>query len=76
MSTTVTLDEAQARLGELIERLAPGEEVVITQNNQPVARLVRSRPPRKPRQPGSGKGLLTILKEDDEHLEHFKEYMP
>jgi prevent-host-death family protein len=75
MSTTVTLEEAKARLDELIEHLAPGDEIVITREKQPVAKLVSSRPARKPRQPGSGKGMLTILSEE-EHLEDFKEYMP
>jgi antitoxin (DNA-binding transcriptional repressor) of toxin-antitoxin stability system len=43
---------------------------------QPVAKLVgQQRPVRKPRQPGSAKGKLTILAEDDEHLENFEEYM-
>jgi antitoxin (DNA-binding transcriptional repressor) of toxin-antitoxin stability system len=76
MSTTVTLEEAQVRLAELIEHLAPGDEIVITRAHQPVAKLVSSRPPRQPRQPGSGKGMLTIVSDDDEHLEDFKEYMP
>ena len=38
--STVTLEEAQARLPELIARLAPGEELIITRDAQPVARLV------------------------------------
>ena len=52
------------------------EEIVITREEQPVAKLVGSRPARKPRQPGSGKGMLTSVSDDDEHLEDFKEYMP
>ncbi len=28
------------------------------------------------RQPGSAKGILHVLSEDDEHLDDFKEYMP
>ena len=36
---TVTIEEAQSTLSELIHRLTPGEEVVITENDQPVARL-------------------------------------
>lgn len=32
--------------------------------------------PKKQRQPGSAKGILEILSEDDEHLEDFKAYMP
>ena len=74
---TVTIEEAQAKLRELIDELAPGEEVIITRNQQPVAKLVgQQRPMRKPRQPGSAKGKLVILTEDDAHLEDFKEYMP
>jgi prevent-host-death family protein len=73
---TVTLEDAQAHLKELIERLAPGEEVVITQNDQAVAKLVSSRPPRQPRQPGNCKVMLTIISDDDEHLKDFAEYMP
>jgi len=74
---TVTIEEAQAKLRELIDGLAPGEEVIITRNQQPVAKLVgQQRPMRKPRRPGSAKGKLVILTEDDTHLEDFKEYMP
>ena len=74
---TVTIEEAQAKLRELIDGLAPGEEVIITRNQQPVAKLVgQQQPMRKPRQPGSAKGKLVILTEDDAHLEDFKEYIP
>lgn len=38
--TSVSLLEAQAHLSELIHRLAPGGEVVVTENGQPVARIV------------------------------------
>jgi len=72
--TTVSIEEAQAKLPELIEHLAKGEELVITCNQQPIARLLaEGRPKRQPRKAGSAKGLLTILAEDDEHLEDFKE---
>jgi prevent-host-death family protein len=74
--STVTIEDAQAHLRELIEHLAPGAEVVITQNDQPVAKLVSSRPARKRRQPGNCKGMLTILSDDEEHLKDFAEYMP
>ena len=32
----VTIQEAQAKLPDLIHNLTPGEVVVITENNQPV----------------------------------------
>lgn len=75
----LTIQEAQAQLPELIHKLMPGHEVVITENNQPVAKLVGEpqtpkaglRPP-----PGLGKGCITIVADDDEHLKDFAEYMP
>jgi antitoxin (DNA-binding transcriptional repressor) of toxin-antitoxin stability system len=75
--STVTIEEAQVKLPEIIDKLAPGEELIITRNNQPVAKLVgQQRPVRKSRQPGSAKGKLIIHSDDDEHLEDFKDYMP
>jgi len=77
MSATITVEEAQATLIELIGRLSPGEEIVITQNQQPVAKLVGQRPSeRKPRVPGNCKGMITLAVEDDEHLRDFEEHMP
>ena len=41
-------------------------------------RLLLTKPPAPPkrRQPGSAKGLLKILQEDDEHLRDFAAHMP
>ena len=50
----VSLEDAKARLGEIIESLRGGEEVVITKDDRPVAKLIAEPPaPRRPRQPGS-----------------------
>ena len=38
--SSISLFEAQAKLFELIHRLAPGAEVVVTENGRPVARIV------------------------------------
>jgi antitoxin (DNA-binding transcriptional repressor) of toxin-antitoxin stability system len=76
MSATITVEEAQAHLKELIGNLAPGEELVITEGQRPVAKIVgQGVPARKPRQAGRAKGKLLILAEDDEHLKDFEEYM-
>jgi len=37
---TVTALEAKTRFGKLLERVARGEEIVITRHDKPVARLV------------------------------------
>ena len=74
---TITLEEAQANLPYLINKLAPGEEISIIQDHQPVAKLIGDRSSlRKPRVPGNCKGMITLLVEDEEHLQEFKEYMP
>lgn len=44
--TTVTAFEARTRFGELLDRVAKGEEVVITRHAKPVARLVPEGAPR------------------------------
>jgi antitoxin (DNA-binding transcriptional repressor) of toxin-antitoxin stability system len=77
MSTSITLEQAQATLKELISGLAAGEEVVITDNQQPVAKLVAMpEPKRKPRQPGTLRGTVLYMAPDfDAPLDDFKEYM-
>jgi prevent-host-death family protein len=76
--TSVTIDEAQVRLSELIHRLSPGEEVIITENEQPVARLVgpSEQSERKPRELGTLKGTVLYMAPDfDAPLDDFREYM-
>jgi prevent-host-death family protein len=79
MSTTITVDEAQAKLKELIRQMTPGDEVILTENQQPVARLVSepSRPPTAQRPgPGLCKGMITYIAPDfDAPLDDMKEYM-
>lgn len=72
---TISVDQAQSTLKELIRRASQGETVVITDDNRPVAEL-RSVAAAKPAPTfGSCKGMLTILAEDEEHLKDFAEYM-
>jgi prevent-host-death family protein len=75
--STVTIEEAQAQLAQLIEKLQPGEEMIITSHDQPVARLVaESKPKKQPRQLGTLKGTVLYIAPDfDAPLEDFKEYM-
>jgi antitoxin (DNA-binding transcriptional repressor) of toxin-antitoxin stability system len=72
---TATIEDVQARLPEILDKLAPGEEVVITRDGKPVAKLVADLPKGVPI-PGRGKGMLIIHADDDEHLKDFAEYMP
>jgi antitoxin (DNA-binding transcriptional repressor) of toxin-antitoxin stability system len=75
--TQISLEEAQCHLPDLIAALKPGEELQITKDERPIARLV-AEPARlrRPRVPGSAKGQMIILAEDEEHLDDFRDYMP
>jgi prevent-host-death family protein len=73
--STITLEEAQAKLPELIDKLAPGEDVIITRGNRAVAKLVSQREVTPQPVFGRGRGKLIVLSEDDEHLTDFEEYM-
>jgi antitoxin (DNA-binding transcriptional repressor) of toxin-antitoxin stability system len=71
---TVTLEGAQAHLSELILRLTPGEEVVIAQNGQPMARLVRTERSAWPCRAGTAADkILWIAPDFDEPLDDFEE---
>jgi antitoxin (DNA-binding transcriptional repressor) of toxin-antitoxin stability system len=73
---TVSIEEAQAKLPELIDRLAAGEQLVITRDQKPIARLLaEQRPQRQPRKAGSAAGVLTILADDDHDLQDFSEHV-
>lgn len=74
----VSIKEAEEKLSELIHTLKPGDEVIITEKNVPVARLVPavSQPQRHPRRPGTLRGTVLYMAPDfDAPLEDFKDYM-
>ncbi len=73
---TISIQEAQSRLSDLIHDLSPGDELVITENNQPVARLSRSEPKTQwPCKAGSADGKIWMAPDFDAPLDEFKEYM-
>jgi antitoxin (DNA-binding transcriptional repressor) of toxin-antitoxin stability system len=77
VQTTMAVEDIKVSLPELLDSLSPGDEVILTRNHRPVAKLVsEASRPRQPRKPGNCKGMITLLVEDDEHLEGFAEYMP
>jgi antitoxin (DNA-binding transcriptional repressor) of toxin-antitoxin stability system len=77
MTTTVTLEEAAANLAKLISGLGSGDEIIITKNQQVVAKLVAETTSKQPRPaPGFGKGSVLYMAPDfDAPMEEFKEYM-
>jgi prevent-host-death family protein len=79
MQLTITIDEAQAKLKELIQQLVPGDEVVITEDQQPVARLVsEQRKTERPQRPGPElfKDVIVYMAPDfDALLDDMQGYM-
>ncbi len=75
---TVTIQEAQSHLTEIIDRLSLGDEVVITRDARPVA-TIRAMPPtapRKQRQLGTLKGSVLFMAPDFDAIpEGFEEYV-
>lgn len=71
---TVQLEDAQAHLAELVEGVAKGNEVLISQNGRALAKLVAPGPiPGRP-QFGSARGKITFQPGWDEPCPGFEEY--
>src|SRR5438477_2915308 len=69
--SSVSLEEAQARLPQLLEQLQPGDEITITNHGQPLAQVKKAERTSWPckagsyRRPGSGWPLTSSA---DQHL--------
>jgi antitoxin (DNA-binding transcriptional repressor) of toxin-antitoxin stability system len=71
----VTVEKTKTlQLPDLIESVIKGEEIVFTQNDLPVARLVAVRQEKPHPQFGSAKGLFTMTEDFEQPLEDFDEY--
>ena len=74
---TIGIEEAQSNLRELIASLGPNDEVIITDHDRPVARLVHEQVAGVARpKPGLCEGMVTIVSDDEEHLNGFRGCMP
>ena len=58
--TKVSAFEAKTRFGELLERVAAGEEIVITRHDRPVARVIPEGLPRRDRVRDAVAGLRDL----------------
>jgi antitoxin (DNA-binding transcriptional repressor) of toxin-antitoxin stability system len=79
MQTTMAVEEMKVTLPDLLDTLTAGDEIILTRNQLPVAKLVseKPKPALKPRPgPGLGKDMITFIAPDfDAPLECMKEYM-
>jgi antitoxin (DNA-binding transcriptional repressor) of toxin-antitoxin stability system len=77
---TVTLEEVQEKLPQLLENAIPGEDIIVMRNNIAIARIHPTpaipETTKQPRQPGSAKDKLIYMAEDfDATPDDFAEYM-
>jgi antitoxin (DNA-binding transcriptional repressor) of toxin-antitoxin stability system len=74
--TTVTLEEAQKNLPELLTRLRPGEEMTISDGGRPLAQVRKAERSSWPCMAGSYKKAEFWMATDfDGPLDDFKDYM-
>ena len=76
--TSLSIQEVQARLPDLVHGLTFGDEVIIIENDLPVARLTAAvtQQHRLPRRLGTLRGTVLYMAADfDAPLEEFSEYM-
>ena len=70
--TQLDISQAKSDLSNLLDLAIKGEEIVITRDDQPVAKIS---PIKRPLKRGSAKGKVWMSDDFDEPLEDFKEYM-
>jgi len=72
--TTVTLQEAQVQLPQILERLRPGEEITIIDHGHPVALVTKAKRTSWPCKAGSyAKTAFWMAPDFDAALDDFKE---
>ena len=71
----IDLTHAQSQLPDLVRQAARGEDVILTEGGEPVAKIIPIARARGPRQFGSAKGLIHMADDFDAPLEDFEDYM-
>jgi prevent-host-death family protein len=65
---TVNIYEAKTRLSQLVDKAAAGEDVVVSRNGKPLARITRLEAPKRRIRFGLLKGKLEIPEDFDAPL--------
>ena len=76
--STVTIELAATQLNQLIDSLHPGDEIIITRNDMPVARLIGEHalaPSGKLKLSTMSGSVVSTAPDFDAPLDDFKEYM-
>lgn len=70
----IDVAEATIRFAELLRRVQAGEEVVVTEEDAPIARIVPAGAAAHKARFGAARGLLQVRDDFDEPLEDFAPY--
>jgi antitoxin (DNA-binding transcriptional repressor) of toxin-antitoxin stability system len=70
--TQLDIIQAKSNLSKLLDLAIKGEEIIITQDKQPVAKIS---PIERPLKRGSAKGKVWMSDNFDEPLDDFNKYM-
>ena len=73
--TKLDISQAKSNLSNLLDLAIKGEEIVITQDNKPIAKMSPIGSVLRPLKRGSAKGKVHMSDDFNEPLEDFKEYM-
>jgi prevent-host-death family protein len=76
--SVLTIEDAKAAFSDIIENLGPGDEILITRDGKPIARILgqAATPAQEARTLGTLQGTVLYMAPDfDAPLEEFKEYM-
>ena len=65
---TIDVSEVQSRLSEILSLLAEGTEIILTEDDKPVARLVPPGSPITPRTAGLHNGVIRTSEDFDQPL--------
>lgn len=72
----IDIKKAETCFPDLLQKTIEGKEILITQDGQPIVKLVNVRKKRKrKRQFGSAKGLIKMADDFDKTPDDFQEYM-
>ena len=73
---SLTVEEAASRLSQMVDAAREDEEIVLTRNDLPIAKMVLVPLAHPHPKRGSAKGMNIYIAEDfDAPLDEFKEYM-
>jgi antitoxin (DNA-binding transcriptional repressor) of toxin-antitoxin stability system len=74
---TIAIQQAKEQLSEIIDKLSPGEEVILTRDNLPVATIRATPTSREAPRFGTLRGsILHITPDFDAIPEGFEDYLP